>query len=86
MERPLDPAVENMHEVEPATVGLIVIHCQNVMASLLKPFSSFADLDAITATPLAGRSVIDQKDSHGAQCYTDILSVDGDAGVKSFVT
>ena len=86
MKRPFDAAVEEMHKIKPAAVGLIGIDCYYLMAALLKPFPGFANLNAISTTPFAGRSVIDQEDSHGSQCLTDCLGGDGNAGVTGFVT
>ncbi len=50
MKRPFDPAVEDVHQVEPAAVGLIGVNAHNVMAALLQPFPRFADLHTIAAT------------------------------------
>ena len=80
MERPLNAAVEQMDQVEPAAVGLIGIDAHHLMATLLQPFPRFADLYAIAAAPCAGSSVIDQEDSHDAQCPTAVWGGDGDSG------
>ncbi|WP_236629514.1 hypothetical protein [Synechococcus sp. BS55D] len=68
MKRALHPAVEEMHQVEALSVGLVSVNRLDLMTALNKALGSFTDLNTVSASPFSCGAVIDQKDSHAGEC------------------